>query len=232
MSLPKKYSRRIRRVLGLRAVWQPGAVVDLGDVVTLRRGVFVPVEALSDFGVSFRRKRGKASQLTLSAQGVTETLVQAGDEVRDLSDLEPNTQARLEIRFASSNSYHLRTPKMSSTAMDDLAAVGRAVAKLGDWLGLRTQLHRLESAQRRTVHVPRKPPAESKRRFHRERKRAGQALDHRSPGGRQENVRTETGSGNRRPGGTDRHRGDAHSPRRQAARRLISKRCSTVRSRR
>lgn len=133
MSLPKKYSRRIRRVLGLRAVWQPGAVVDLGDVVTLRRGVFVPVEALSDFGVSFRRKRGKASQLTLSAQGVTETLVQAGDEVRDLSDLEPNTQARLEIRFASSNSYHLRTPKMSSTAMDDLAAVGRAVAKLGDW---------------------------------------------------------------------------------------------------
>ena len=47
MSLPRKYARRIRRVLGLRAVWQPGAVVELGDIVTLRRGIFVPVESLS-----------------------------------------------------------------------------------------------------------------------------------------------------------------------------------------
>ena len=133
MSLPKKYARRIRAVLGLRAVWQPGAVIDLGDIVTLRRGVFVPVEALSDFGVSFRKKRGKEAELTLNSQGVSETLFQAGEEVSDFSNLKPNAKARLEIKFSRNNAYYLRTPKLNSVAMDNLASVGRAVTKLGDW---------------------------------------------------------------------------------------------------
>ena len=133
MSLPKKYARRIRQVLGLRAVWQPGAIIDLGDIVTLRRGVFVPIEALSDFGVSFRRKRGKEAELTLSSQGVSETLFQAGEQVGDIAGLKPGAKAQLEIRFGHSNAYYLRTPKLSSTAMDNLASVGRAVAKLPEW---------------------------------------------------------------------------------------------------
>jgi len=133
MSLAKKYDRRIRQVLGLRAVWQPGAVIDLGDIVMLRRGVFVPVEALSDFDVSFRKRRGQEAKLTLSSQGVSETLFQAGAEVSDISNLKPNAKAQLEIKFDRTNAYHLRTPKLNSVAMDNLAAVGRAVAKLDDW---------------------------------------------------------------------------------------------------
>ncbi|NIM01173.1 MAG: hypothetical protein GTN89_10060 [Acidobacteria bacterium] len=133
MSLPRKYDRRIRRVLGLRAVWQPGAVIDLGDVVTLRRGIFVPVEALSDFGVRFRRKRAKTAELTLNSQGVSETLFQAGREVDGAGDLEPNVKAALEIRFERDNAYYLRTPRLVSTAMDNVGAVGRAVARLPEW---------------------------------------------------------------------------------------------------
>ena len=133
MSLPKKYDRRIRKVLGLRAVWHPGAVIDLGDIVTLRRGVFVPVEALSDFGVSFRKKRGKETELTLNAQGVSETLIQAGVEVPDIESLKATAKTRLEINFDRNDSYYLRTPRLISTAMDNLAAVGRAVARRGDW---------------------------------------------------------------------------------------------------
>lgn len=133
MSLPKKYDNRIRTVLGLRAVWEPGATIDLGDIVSLRKGIFVPVEALSDFGVSFRKKRGKETELTLNAQGVRETIVQAGAEVPTIGDLKPNVQANLEISFKRSDSYYLRTPQLVSNAMDNLAAVGRAVAKLDSW---------------------------------------------------------------------------------------------------
>ena len=133
MSLPQKYARRIRRVLGLRAVWQPGAVIDLGDIAVLRRGVFVPVEALSDFGVSFRTKRGKQTELTLNSQGVSETLIQAGNRLEDIGDLKPGPKARLEIGFDRSNTYYLRTPELNAVAMDNLAAVGRAVAKLPGW---------------------------------------------------------------------------------------------------
>jgi len=133
MSLPKKYDRRIRRVLGLRAVWQPGAVIDLGDIVTLRRGVFVPVEALSDFGITFRKKRGKETALTLNSQGVSETLLQGGAEIEDVRDLKQNTTAQLEISFGRKDAYYLRTPTLTSTAMDNLAAVGRAAARLEAW---------------------------------------------------------------------------------------------------
>jgi len=133
MSLPKKYAQRIRRVLGLRAVWLPGAVIDLGDIVTLRRGVFVPVEALSDLGVSFRRRRGREARLTLNSQGVSETLFQTGTELGDVAELKPNLSARLEIEFARSDSYSLRTPALNSVAMDNLASVGRAIAKRSDW---------------------------------------------------------------------------------------------------
>jgi hypothetical protein len=133
MSLPKKYDRRIRRVLGLRAVWHPGAVIELGDIVMLRRGVFVPVEALSDFGVSFRKKRGRETELTLNAQGVSDTLIQGGAEVASAEDLRPGVPAQLEISFDRNDTYYLRTPRLVSTAMDNLAAVGRAAARLSDW---------------------------------------------------------------------------------------------------
>jgi len=133
MSLPQKYDRRIRRVLRLRAVWQPGAVIDLGDVVTLRRGVFVPVEAFSDFRVSFRRKRGKEAELTLNSRGVSETLIQAGEQLDSAAALKPNLRAQLEIRFDRSNAYYLRTPKLGSVVMDNLASVGRTVATLDSW---------------------------------------------------------------------------------------------------
>ncbi len=133
MSLPQKYARRIRRVLGLRAVWQPGAVIELGDIVTLRRGIFVPVEALSDYGIRFRRKRARAAELVLHSQGVSETLFQAGREIDGTDDLEPDVGATLEIRFERDNAYSLRTPKLASTAMDNLGAVGRAVARVPGW---------------------------------------------------------------------------------------------------
>jgi hypothetical protein len=133
VSLPKKYDRRIQRLLQLRAVWEPGAAIDLGDIVTLRRGVFVPVDSLADLGISFRKKAGREAELSLSAQGVAETLLQADTEIPDVSDLIPSVKAKLEIVFKRANTYHLRTPKLKATSIDNLRAVGKKAAKSGDW---------------------------------------------------------------------------------------------------
>ena len=133
MSLPKKYDRRIRRILQLRAVWQPGAAIDLGDIVTLRRGVFVPVDSLADHSISFRKKAGQQTQLSLNAQGVSETLIQGNTEIPDVSDLIPSLKAKLEIVFKRSNTYHLRTPKLKATSIDDLRKVGQKAAESEDW---------------------------------------------------------------------------------------------------
>jgi len=131
--LPVKYDKRLRRVLGYRAVWEPGSTISLGDVVTLKKGVFTDVSRLSDFGVSFRKERRQEAQLTLNAQGVSETLVQAGVEVPSTGALKPSVQAQLTIRFNRSNSYHLRTTKLSGEDIGNLIQVGRQIVRLDDW---------------------------------------------------------------------------------------------------
>ena len=67
--LPVKYDKRLRKVLGYHAVWEPGATISLGDVVTLKNGIFTDVDRLSDLGVRFRKERREEAQLTLNAQG-------------------------------------------------------------------------------------------------------------------------------------------------------------------
>jgi len=131
--LPVKYDKRLRRVLGYRAVWEPGATISLGDVVTLKKGVFTDVSRLSDFGVSFRKERRRGAQLTLNAQGVSETLFQAGVEVPSAGALKPSVQAELTIRFNRANSYHLKTTKLSGEDIGNLVQVGRQIVKLDDW---------------------------------------------------------------------------------------------------
>lgn len=131
--LPIKYDKRMRQVLGYRAVWEPGTAISLGDVATRKNGIFTDVARLADFGVRFRRERRKAAQLTLSAQGVSETLLQAGVQVPAPEDLKPNVEAELTIRFSRSNTYHLKTTTLSGEDIGDLLQVGRKLAKRDDW---------------------------------------------------------------------------------------------------
>lgn len=132
-SLPVKYDKRLRKVLGYRAVWEPGAPVSLGAVMTLKRGLLVDQANLSDFGVSFRRKKRQAAQLSLNAQGVSETLVQAGVEVPSVSALTPSGKAELKVKFGRSDTYSLRSTSLSGEDISNLLHVARAVAKLADW---------------------------------------------------------------------------------------------------
>lgn len=131
--LPVKYDKRLRQVLGYRAVWEPGASVSLGDVGTIKNGIFVDLARLSDYGVSYRTEKRQKAALTLNAQGVSETLFQAGVEVPSVTALKQGATAELKIKFSAANSYHLKTTELSGEDIDDLAQVGRRIAGLGDW---------------------------------------------------------------------------------------------------
>ena len=131
MSLPKKFDDRLRTLMNRRAAWPPGVPVDLGAIVSLKNGVFTPVDSLSDHGVTFKKKIGKASQLSLSAQGVRETLFQGNASVPSLDALAANAKARLRIEFTRSDTYFLRTPKLTTETIGDLKNVGRVVARNG-----------------------------------------------------------------------------------------------------
>jgi hypothetical protein len=131
--LPVKYDKRLRQVLGYRAVWEPGSTFSLGDVVKHRKGLFTDVGALSEFGVTFKRESRQEAKLTLNAQGVSETLIQGGVELTSLSELKPSVKAQLKIKFGRSNTYHLKTTKLSGQDIGNLLQVGRQIARLSDW---------------------------------------------------------------------------------------------------
>lgn len=134
MSLPSKYDRRIKLAMGMRAVWEPGTTIALGDVVTLKDGIFTDIAHLKkDFAVGFRSGRSQDKSLTLNARGVSTTVVQGGVSVPDLASLAPTAKADASIQFERRDTYFLRTPELKGKDIDNLRQVGRAVAKIPDW---------------------------------------------------------------------------------------------------
>jgi hypothetical protein len=133
MSLPKKFDRRLKSALGLRAVWEPGSEVKLGDVLLLRQGIFTDIARLQDFGIRFRRVRAGERSLSLEAQGVRTTLLQGGVEVSSAAQLAADRSATLEVRFERKDTYFLRTPALTGEEIDDLFQVGRAARDVAEW---------------------------------------------------------------------------------------------------
>jgi len=128
-----KYDKRLRQVLGYRAVWEPGAPISLGDVGTVKNGVFVDKARLSDYGIGFRKEKRHEAKLALNAQGVSETLFQGGAEVPGVAALKPGVKAEFKIKFSGSDTYHLNTAALSGEDIDNLAQVGKQIARLSDW---------------------------------------------------------------------------------------------------
>lgn len=133
MSLPTKYDRRIKRALNLRAVWEPGDSISLGDIVTRdRRGIFTDEGRLSDFGLVFRKKKSRGKSLSFNAQGVSTALFQNGAQV-DAAILNKNAAASVEVQFNREDSYMLRTPVLKGEDIDNLLQLGRAIKNVPGW---------------------------------------------------------------------------------------------------
>lgn len=133
MGLPKKFDDRLRRNLGVRAVWLPGSEIALGTVLQRRDETFLPIASLSDFGVSFTsRSMLEQASLTFQARGVSSTVLQAGAEV-DLSQIDVKANAELKIEFKREATYLIRTPTLSGEEIGNLLAVGSALKDASDW---------------------------------------------------------------------------------------------------
>ena len=133
MGLPKKFDDRLRRNLGVRAVWLPGSEIMPGAVLQRRDDAFLPIASLSDFGVSFASHSmlGQVS-LTFQARGVSSTVVQAGADV-DLSRIDTKANAEIEIRFEREATYLIRTPTLSGKEIRNLLAIGNALKDASGW---------------------------------------------------------------------------------------------------
>lgn len=133
MSLPKRYGQRIRRALGVRAVWLPGDPVALGDILVRNDGRFFPHDHLSSFGASFSAAEHQDKSLDLATGGTKQTLVQAGAELRDANQLDLAADASLKLEFSDRFEFILKSPNLQGRHITDVGKVARAVSRHPDW---------------------------------------------------------------------------------------------------
>ena len=133
MSLPKKYDERIRKNLGLRAVWLPGTNIKLGDVLWLKDGIFVPITNLRKLKVNFEsEKLSDNISLKFQARGVSSSILQGGAKIKPIN-IDLKADAELEIQFNREDTYFVRTPKITGYTITNILTVAQNIIKIPDW---------------------------------------------------------------------------------------------------
>jgi hypothetical protein len=128
MSTAKALDKILRRDLAMHVAWVPIATrFSLGDYGFRRSGVFEPIGNLREYGVEVEEVPGREVALDYTSSGATVVRKVAGAEV----DVLPDTDAGAELRitFQRKSSLVLRSPRLASRRIGNLAAVGRALAR-------------------------------------------------------------------------------------------------------
>ena len=120
-------AKTFREHLAMHVAWVPmTSSVSLGDYGLWRKGLFVPIGNVSEFGVALRRERGKESRLDYSS----EAAVSVG--AAGTSDCGP-IRGELGMRFTKAGGCLVRVGRLTSARIGNLAEVARALARLPEW---------------------------------------------------------------------------------------------------
>jgi hypothetical protein len=133
MSVPKNYNKRILDALGAKAVWEPGAAVELGDILTTRDGMFHPSGKLSEYGIAFDVATSSDRKLNLISSGTVEKFFQAGAEVGDIGSIQAEVSASVEYSFKGEFEYVLKTQDLDVFNISNVNQVAKAVLDVADW---------------------------------------------------------------------------------------------------
>ncbi|MEM9456894.1 MAG: hypothetical protein AAGF11_22135 [Myxococcota bacterium] len=128
MSLAKHLDRTLSRHLGMHVAWLPIATrYRLGDYGLRRGGIFEPVGNISEYGVEIEEVPGREVALDFTSTNATAVRI-VGDATVDTF---PQTSAKgeLHLTFRNNRSLLLKSPRLSSTRIGNLAAIGRVIAK-------------------------------------------------------------------------------------------------------
>jgi hypothetical protein len=132
-SLPDKYDARVRKALGVRAVWTPGEPRNLGDILVKRGSQFFPFDDLSSFGATFNRAAHTDKSLDLASSHTKQRIFQAGVELPDASKLDLSAEASVKLEFNAKDEFILKTPTLSGEHITNMNKVAQAVFGRPDW---------------------------------------------------------------------------------------------------
>jgi hypothetical protein len=133
MSVPRNYDQQVRRSLAAKAVWEPGAQFELGDILTTRDGLFNPSGTLAAYGITYQTRQGNDRKLNLKSTGTSETIIQGGVEVKNTEELKADISATIEYKFSGEFEYVLKTGDLDTESVVDVNNVAKAVLAIPEW---------------------------------------------------------------------------------------------------
>ena len=133
MSLPQRYGKRIRQLIGAVAVWQPGLPVPLGAVMEKEDGRFKEVDQLSTFTDVMKSSPHLERSLDLVSQGVRQIIVQAGAELPSAANLDLTAEASLKYQFSREYSYVLKAPTLKGEHITNLNRIAAELKGHSNW---------------------------------------------------------------------------------------------------
>ena len=133
MSLPERYGKRIRQLVGAVAVWLPGSPVPLGTLMVRENGRFKPVGKLGDFTGIMAFAPHQEASLNVASQGTRQRLFQAGVELPSAARLDLTAEASLRYEFSRKFDYVLKTPTLRGAHITNIAQIAAAVKGAAGW---------------------------------------------------------------------------------------------------
>lgn len=133
MSLPERFNRRVRQVIGANAVWLPGTPMPLGTVMVRGEGRFRTFSKLTNFGASIESEPHLDRNLNFSSTGTRETLIQGNAELKDSSKLDLSAEAKLKIEFSKKFEYTVKAPTLKGEHITNLDQICATVASHAAW---------------------------------------------------------------------------------------------------
>lgn len=128
MATGSKFSQFLKTQLDCRAVWPPVLTpVQLGDYGVMVAGNFQKLGHISDFGVTLEVERGEGTSLNVMSSDVRMTRLAGSAPVPMFAGL-GKAQAKLEVEFASAESFLLKCRAIERAQIRNLGAIGRKLA--------------------------------------------------------------------------------------------------------
>lgn len=134
MSLPERYSKRVRSALNAIAVWQPGTPLTLGAIMGRNDGIYHQKDDIRRFGnPPLNEAPHLDKSLDLVSSGIRQTIIQGGVELPDAGKLDLTAKASVKLEFTREFEYVLKTATLKGSHLTNLNEIAQAVSKRPDW---------------------------------------------------------------------------------------------------
>ncbi len=132
MGLPNMFNDIIQKDLNVHAAWLPITQnYELGDYGLISDGVFAKLGNIKEFGVALNSTKGPDVKLDYTSAKTKTTKFAAGAEVNAIPA--GAIDAKLSFKFETANSFLIKCPVISVTAITNVQQVANQLKKASGW---------------------------------------------------------------------------------------------------